>query len=160
MPDPSGPPASPGPSGPSGPSAPSPQVRLVSWDTHQRDLLHVRRIVFIDEQAVPEDEEIDGRDPDCAHALVTVDGAPVATGRLLPDGHIGRMAVLATQRGHGLVGLVLEALCAEARRRGHPLVVLAAQTHAIPFYGKHGFRVYGDVFDDAGIPHRWMDRAP
>ncbi|MCO4770010.1 MAG: GNAT family N-acetyltransferase [Deltaproteobacteria bacterium] len=132
----------------------------VPWETHQAALLAIRFEVFVEGQDVPLDEEVDGLDPDCVHVLVlTDDGEPVATGRLLPDAHIGRMAVRAPWRGKGLGGAVLEALVRVAGARGDDTVVLAAQTHAIPFYARHGFRVYGPVFDDAGIDHRWMDRA-
>lgn len=131
----------------------------VAWGTHEAPLLAVRFEVFVEGQDVPLDEEVDGKDPDCVHVLAEADdGSPIATGRLLPDGHIGRMAVRDAWRGKGIGGAVLEALVDIARDRGHDLVVLAAQTHAIPFYAAHGFRVYGELFDDAGIPHRWMDR--
>ena len=131
----------------------------VPWTSHEEALLAIRFEVFVEGQNVPHDEEVDGLDPDCVHVLVEADdGTAVATGRLLPDAHIGRMAVREPWRGQGLGGAVLEALVSAARKRGDPKVVLAAQTHAIPFYARHGFRVYGPVFDDAGIPHRWMDR--
>jgi len=131
----------------------------VLWATHEAPMLEVRFEVFVEGQDVPLDEEVDGKDPDCVHVLAEADdGTPIATGRLLPDGHIGRMAVRDAWRGKGIGGAVLEALVEIAGQRGHDLVVLAAQTHAIPFYAAHGFRVYGGIFDDAGIPHRWMDR--
>ena len=131
----------------------------VPWTSHGEVLLAIRFEVFVEGQNVPRDEEVDGLDPDCIHVLAEDDdGTAVATGRLLPDAHIGRMAVREPWRGKGLGGAVLEALVSAARKRGDARVVLAAQTHAIPFYARHGFRVYGPVFDDAGIPHRWMDR--
>ncbi len=131
----------------------------VPWASHEEVLLAIRFEVFVEGQNVPHDEEVDGLDPDCVHVLVEADdGSAVATGRLLPDAHIGRMAVREPWRGKGIGGAVLEALVGAARERGEAKVVLAAQTHAIPFYSRHGFRVYGPVFDDAGIPHRWMDR--
>jgi predicted GNAT family N-acyltransferase len=134
-------------------------LRLARWADDEDALLAVRYEVFVVGQAVPLDEEVDGEDPGCVHVLAhDVAGEPIATGRLLPDAHIGRMAVRAPFRGKGIGGAVLEALVELARQRGDTLVVLAAQTHAIPFYAAHGFRVYGPVFDDAGIPHRWMDR--
>lgn len=135
-------------------------LREVTWADHRDALLTVRLEVFVDEQKVPLDEEVDDHDPVSVHLLIEDDGAPVATGRLTPDGHIGRMAVRKDWRGQGLGGRILEALVARADRDGMPRVVLAAQTHAIPFYEKHGFRAYGEEFPDAGIPHRWMDRRP
>jgi predicted GNAT family N-acyltransferase len=83
----------------------------------------------------------------------------VGTGRLLPDGHIGRMAVLKTHRARGVGGAILKALIAEARRRGMHEVVLSAQTHALEFYRKHGFEARGAAYMEAGIPHREMRRA-
>ena len=143
----------------------------VSIVRSQADLLAalaVRRSVFIEEQSVPEDLEIDEHDRDPAtlttavHVLARSNGVAVATGRLLLDhpagehAHIGRVAVLSEYRGRGLGRLVMEALQDEARRRGLPGITLAAQLHAIGFYERLGYRVYGDVFLDAGIEHRWM----
>ena len=134
-----------------------------------QDALSVRRRVFIEEQRVPEEEEIDAhdRDPavvmDCVHVVVYVDGVAVATGRLLLDGpaeenaHIGRVAVLADRRRHGVGREVMLALQEVARQRGLPGITLAAQTHAIGFYERLGYVVRGPVFLDAGIEHRWMD---
>jgi predicted GNAT family N-acyltransferase len=135
------------------------------------DALSVRRRVFIEEQAVPEDIEIDEHDADpstvtdCLHVIVYLDGAPVATGRLLLDGpddeypHIGRVAVLAERRRHGVGQALMLALQDLARERGLPGITLAAQTHAIGFYERLGYVVRDDVFLDAGIEHRWMDLA-
>ena len=133
------------------------------------EALFVRRRVFIEEQSVPEEEEIDGHDADPArvssavHVLGRLAGAPVATGRLLveyPPGHnahAGRVAVLAAYRRRGLGRQIMLALHALARDRGFPGITLAAQTHAIPFYERLGYAVRGPVFLDAGIEHRWMD---
>jgi ElaA protein len=134
-----------------------------------QEALAVRRAVFIEEQAVPETLEIDDHDGDPAtvstavHVLVRHNGAAVATGRLLLDGpasenaHIGRVAVLRECRGRGFGRAVMLALQQEAQKRGCPGITLAAQLHAIGFYERLGYTVYGDVFLDAGIEHRWMD---
>jgi predicted GNAT family N-acyltransferase len=96
----------------------------------------------------------------CRHAIARdAGGRVVATGRLLPDGHIGRMAVRRAARGAGVGGAVLQALIAEAARRGLREVALAAQTHALDFYLRHGFEAVGEVFMEAGIPHRAMRRT-
>jgi len=93
------------------------------------------------------------------HAVAyDADGQPIATGRLLPDGHIGRMAVRKSARGQGIGGQVLQALLDEARRQGYGQLVLHAQTHAVDFYRKHGFAVEGEEFMEAGISHRLMTR--
>ncbi len=78
---------------------------------------------------------------------------------LLADGHIGRMAVLAAARGQGTGGAILEALMSRARARGMTQVVLNAQTHAAPFYARHGFAPCGEAFMEAGIPHVEMRRS-
>lgn len=117
----------------------------------------VRFTVFVEEQKVPAAIELDEFDPYCVHALA-IDGRGdvIGTGRLLPDGHIGRMAVLRHARGRGVGGALLRALMQAASERGDRKVMLSAQTHAIPFYERFGFVAAGDEYDDAGIPHRGM----
>nr|WP_290443924.1 GNAT family N-acetyltransferase [Halomonas sp. Ps84H-12] len=116
----------------------------------------IRRIVFIDEQQVPQEEEWDGRDTECLHFLATLNGEPVGTARLLPDGHIGRVAVLSSARGTGIGYQLMEAAIKAAREAGHSHAALSAQLHALAFYERLGFVAHGDVFMDAGIPHREM----
>ncbi|WP_136253864.1 GNAT family N-acetyltransferase [Onishia niordana] len=116
----------------------------------------IRRVVFIEEQAVPIEEEWDGRDGDCLHFLAWRGTTPLGTARLLPDGHVGRVAVLAEARGLGIGVALMHASIEAARSHGHAHVELAAQTHALPFYERLGFVAFGDEFLDAGIPHRNM----
>ncbi|HEU0073467.1 MAG TPA: GNAT family N-acetyltransferase [Dehalococcoidia bacterium] len=142
-------------------------VRVTTIDEMQQALA-VRRRVFIEEQRVPEDLEIDEHDADPAavttalHVLVRLEGEPIATGRLLlaPDGghlHIGRVAVLAGQRRLGVGRTVMLALHDLARETKTASITLAAQLHAIGFYERLGYTARDDVFLDAGIEHRWMD---
>ncbi|MFN2409927.1 MAG: GNAT family N-acetyltransferase [Halomonas sp.] len=126
------------------------------WQTLGDIASHIRRVVFIDEQQVPKEEEWDGQDPACHHFLAYLDGNPVGTARLLPDGHIGRVAVLAKARGAGIGGQLMAAAIATAQRVGHPEVALSSQLHALAFYERLGFVAHGEVFMDAGIPHREM----
>lgn len=134
-------------------------IRLLSWDDAREEASRIRFTVFVEEQKVPAEIELDEHDAACLHALATdAAGRVVGTGRLLPDGHIGRMAVLREWRGRGAGGALLEHLVARARAHGHALARLNAQVHAIPFYEAHGFAACGDVFDEAGIPHRAMSR--
>ena len=83
----------------------------------------------------------------------------MGTGRLLPDGHIGRMAVLKGWRGQGVVGLMLARLVEQARARGDREVALSAQVHAVPFYRRHGFVEEGAEYLEAGIRHQAMRKA-
>lgn len=132
------------------------EIREGGWAALGAAASEIRRLVFIEEQRVPEEEEWDGLDPDCLHFLALHRGEPVGTARLLPDGHIGRVAVLSRARGLGAGALLMRAAIDAARRHGHPSVELAAQTHALPFYARLGFEAFGDEFMDAGIPHRNM----
>ena len=141
---------------------PQEDYRLVvdTWAVCRQDATQVRYDVFVMEQNVPLDEELDSRDADCLHAVAySPDGLPVGTGRLLPDGHIGRMAVRRPYRGQGVGAMLLKCLVEEARQRGHRQLELAAQLHAMGFYSAHGFIAEGPVFLDAGIEHRNMRRS-
>lgn len=134
-----------------------------------REALAVRLRVFVEEQGVPLEEEVDGHDIDPAanlsavHVVGRLDGAAIATGRLLLDQaagelpHIGRVAVLEEHRRSGYGTAVMAALQDEARARGFRGVTLAAQLHAVPFYEVLGYIAHGPVFLDAGIEHRQMD---
>ena len=118
----------------------------------------IRYEVFVEEQKVPAEEEIDAYDPLSIHAIAWSNGQAAGCGRLLPDGHIGRMAVLKSFRGLGVGGLVLQHLMARALQRGDHEVVLSAQTHAIGFYEKFDFVAEGAEYLDCNIPHRDMRR--
>lgn len=121
----------------------------------------IRLAVFVDEQRVPFEEELDEHDRDAFHVLAWLDERPVGTGRLVIEGEggrIGRMAVLPAARGAGVGSAALGELLAEARRRGLRAVHLAAQLHARPFYARFGFVAGGPHFRDAGIWHQRMER--
>ena len=129
-------------------------LRFGDWNAMQADAKPIRMAVFVLEQNVPAELEMDERDAVCLHAVAyDAVGKPLGTGRLLPDGHIGRMAVLAGARGSGIGGAILRGLMEKARERGDGKVVLSAQTHAAEFYLAHGFAMAGEVFHEAGIPH-------
>lgn len=121
--------------------------------------LAIRRAVFIEEQAVPEELEVDGLDGEATHLLATLDGRPVGTARLLAKGgtgKIGRVAVLREARGRGIGAALIRRAVEELRARGLARAKLGSQVHAIPFYEELGFVAEGPVYDDAGIPHRDM----
>ena len=133
------------------------RVKLVDWVDAEPLIRPVRETVFIHEQAVPEELEWDGLDPQCAHVLAWNDQADaIGTARMQANGTIGRMAVLKDWRGRGAGRALLEALLDCAVRQGLTRVTLSAQTHAIGFYERAGFHVVGELFIDAGIPHRKM----
>lgn len=122
----------------------------------------IRRRVFIEEQNVPEELELDDLDATAVHLLAVQDGRPVGTARLLIEGEsakIGRVAVLPEMRGTRAGAALMRAALDELRARGVTKAKLGAQTHAIGFYEKLGFTVHGPEYDDAGIPHRDMSRS-
>jgi predicted GNAT family N-acyltransferase len=134
-------------------------VRILAWPDAEVEAMRVRDAVFVVEQGVPPEIERDEWDQRSDHALAfDRDGRVVGTGRLLPDGHIGRMAVLPEWRGQGVGSRILASLVARAHERGMKRVVLNAQTQAVPFYARHGFAAFGDAFMEAGIPHVAMVR--
>lgn len=136
------------------------EVRLLDWARARAAARPVREAVFVHEQGVPLALEYDEHDPVCDHALaLDTDGTPIGTGRLLPDGRIGRMAVLPTARGRGVGAAILACLVARARERGMTEVVLSAQTHAVPFYARFGFVAEGEPYEEAGMPHVKMRRS-
>lgn len=137
-------------------SVPKFTVRQADWKRDGAALKHVRETVFIVEQRVPAALEWDDFDTASEHALAEADGSPIGTGRLLPDGHIGRLAVLAEWRGRGVGTAMFELLLSLARQRGLRRIQLNAQTRALEFYARFGFRAEGLEFDDAGILHRRM----
>ena len=132
-------------------------VGRATWVADNVALAAIRREVFVVEQRVPESEEWDDRDAVSEHVIARAsDGKAIGTGRLLPDGHIGRMAVLKPWRGRGVGSALLSELIAMARERGFAETRLHAQTHALAFYRKHRYTPLGDEFMEAGIPHYEM----
>lgn len=140
-------------------------ISIVSNAQDLQRCFAIRRAVFVQEQNVPEEEEWDGRDAECTHFLAFSDATvpePVGTARLCEyeDGSakIQRVAVLSHARRAGVGRLLMTAVEQEAVRRGFDAVHLSAQTTSIPFYERLGYLAFGDVFDDAGIPHRNMEK--
>jgi predicted GNAT family N-acyltransferase len=129
-------------------------VQILPWSEARDTARAIRYAVFVEEQGVPVELEWDDQDEPSWHAVAYADdGTPVATGRLLPDGHIGRMAVLASARGGGVGATVLQALMGKAVELGYGELVLNAQAHAAPFYERAGFATSGEPFEEAGIAH-------
>jgi predicted GNAT family N-acyltransferase len=129
-------------------------ISLVSWHDGEPLLRAVRETVFIREQGIPEELEWDGLDEDCRHALaLSLQGEAIGCGRMLANGHIGRIAVLPQWREQRLGTAIMETLLAEASAQGLSRVDVDAQTQAMPFYRSLGFVEQGEVFMDAGLPH-------
>ena len=135
------------------------RIELMGWEQARTIAGPIRFAIFVGEQKVPPGIELDDKDADCIHAIAYDEaGTAVGTGRLLPDGHIGRMAVVKDWRRRGVGAAILEALTGEARKRGHAEVVLSAQLQALEFYRGHGFTAEGKVYEEAGILHQQMRR--
>jgi predicted GNAT family N-acyltransferase len=149
------------------------QVRLAREAVEVAEAYAIRSEVFVGEQGVPVDLELDDLDGAADHFLAYDDaGLPVGAGRLVieapgfegapdstePVGHLGRLAVLGVARGSGLGIALVAAIERRAVERGLALVALSAQTHAVGFYERLGYAAHGPEFDDAGLPHRWMTR--
>jgi predicted GNAT family N-acyltransferase len=147
-------------------------VTLVEDEAARSAAYAIRFEVFVDEQRVPPELELDELDVTADHMLVLAGGTPVATGRLVteppgfehldaalgPVAHLGRIAVRAPHRGTGVGVAVVRALEERAVAAGLAVAYLSGQVVAIGFYERLGYAAYGEVFDDAGIPHRHMTR--
>jgi len=132
------------------------KIELLDWPAARDEAQRIRFAVFVEEQRVPPELEMDEHDAKCLHALAFSDGRAIGTGRLLPDGHIGRVAVLRQWRGHGAGRALLRQLIEAARQRGDGEVMLSAQVHALGFYRAEGFEPEGPVYEEAGIDHQVM----
>ena len=135
-------------------------LRLVlgAWAELREDAEPVRRAVFVHEQGCDETREFDVFDAASLHCVAYRGEEPVGTGRLLPAGRIGRMAVTAAHRRRGIASRILERLVAAAAARGDAQLVLHAQVAVADFYRRHGFRSEGKHFDEEGIAHVVMRR--
>ena len=137
------------------------RIEQASWDNPvERDaMIGLRREVFVVEQEVPVELELDGADSECRHLLAfDSEGRPIGTARMEADGHIGRIAVVKSSRRRSVGSQLVEALVESARQAGLTSVDLDSQVHALGFYQKLGFEPRGDVFMEAGIPHQAMLR--
>ena len=133
------------------------EIRIVDWDRYSETLSSLRHTVFVEEQGVPIELELDGEDATARHAAAfSDDGRLVGTGRMLASGKIGRMAVSQSMRRQGIGRALLDTLVAEAKRLKFEEVSLGAQLPAVAFYERAGFEAYGDIFLDAGIDHKMM----
>ena len=136
------------------------RVDAVDYAADRDALRTVREAVFVREQGVPLELELDAQDPDCLHVLARdADDRPIGTGRLTPAHTLGRMAVLPEWRGRGVGAAMLAALTDLARERRWNALELHAQVDAIGFYVRHGYLPIGPRFMEAGIEHQSMRRS-
>ncbi len=131
---------------------------VADWDNNKAQLQWLRQTVFVEEQGVSREDEWDEHDVSAIHFLtLNSDGEPIATGRLLPSGQFGRMAVLQSQRGHGIGAQLLQFVLQWAEASHYPRLFLHAQSSAIGFYEKHGFVITSEPYEEAGIIHQNME---
>jgi len=136
------------------------RVELKSWEEARAAAAPIRYAVFLEEKDAPPGVELDEMDPQSVHALAFDEtGKAVGTGRLLPDGQIGRLVVLKDWRRRGIGDAIIEALTEEARKRGYPDVAISAPLQAAEFYRGHGFVAEGKVFREAGMLQQKMRKA-
>lgn len=136
------------------------RLEVGSWEDLFYEAQHIREEVFIKEQKVPAHLEFDAVDAVSLHVVVFDEhDDAVGTGRLMPNMHIGRVAVLPSHRGLGIGVRIVEQLLDAAEKRDDGSVVLHAQTHAQAFYEKFGFVAEGSDFLEVGIPHIVMRRV-
>ncbi|MES9888827.1 MAG: GNAT family N-acetyltransferase [Candidatus Sedimenticola sp. 6PFRAG1] len=134
------------------------EIRQANWPEDLPALRQVREEVFIREQGVPPDLEWDDDDPEAIHLLAEdTNKRPIGTVRLLPDGQIGRMAVVSSWRNRGIGGRLICHLLESTDKQRFPRLFLNAQTQAVSFYRRFGFAEQGEVFMEAGIPHLRME---
>jgi hypothetical protein len=132
---------------------------ICDYESHTENICAIRYEVFVDEQNVPEELEIDGLDGKAKHVLTFVDDVPIGTGRILSDGHIGRVAVLKNYRGLGIGKSIMKELIKCAQDMSLEKVWLSSQWHAHSFYLDLGFVCVGEVYKEAGIEHIKMFRV-
>jgi predicted GNAT family N-acyltransferase len=136
------------------------KILIKPWNEAQAEAFPIRSEVFIKEQGVPAELELDEFDPSAKHALAYQGEKCIGTGRLVHLGNgqaqIGRMAILAPFRGKGAGKLILSELMDLAKLEGASSLILHAQVAAMPFYEKLGFQAEGSSYEEAGIAHRNM----
>jgi predicted GNAT family N-acyltransferase len=132
------------------------RIDCSNWQINGEWASTIRRSVFVQEQGIDESEEWDEHDADSTHAVAWLGAHPVGTARLLPEGKIGRMAVLPKFRSQGIGRAMLLAMLAVAKEKNLPQVRLSAQQQAIGFYSRHGFVPLGEPHMEVGIAHQWM----
>ena len=126
------------------------------WSEHSDEITHIRNIVFVKEQCVPKNIEMDGKDVDCNHFLICKKNEPIGTARLQSGGKIERVSILKTERKKGLGTKLMKFIINSARKKDLEKVYLHSQMDSIDFYKSLGFQTKGGMFQEAGIKHVLM----
>ena len=134
------------------------KARIVHYNEYGDQIRNIRIDVFIKEQGVPRELEFDGLDSAAIHCIVFDEDLVVGTGRMLPDGHIGRIAVKKTYRGKGIGKMIMKSLIDKAIKMQFTEVWLSSQYYAKDFYKKLGFIEIGDIYKEADIDHIKMKK--
>jgi predicted GNAT family N-acyltransferase len=138
------------------------EIKVADNNIMYNQCLEIRKRVFVEEQNVPMDREVDEYEDTATHILL-IDDEPIGTVRYRPASEdmikVERMAVLPEERGRKLGFKLMEFVHDHAREHGYTRAKLGAQVHAIDFYRKLGYTVSSDEFEDAGIPHVYMEKA-
>ncbi|KOP81772.1 GNAT family N-acetyltransferase [Cytobacillus solani] len=135
------------------------EVKIVSNDNQLQEAFSIRKKVFVEEQQVPLEEEIDQYEDEAVHFLLYDQNLPIGAGRFRPVdgfGKVERICVLEDHRKSGSGKAIMDKIEEYGKREGYKKLKLNAQTHAIPFYNKLGYEIVSEEFLDAGIPHRTM----
>lgn len=139
------------------------RVNIATTDREREDAFYVRRKVFVDEQMVPLNLELDELDETADHFVVYTENIPIGAGRIrestLGIGKVERVCVLPEYRGKNIGVLVMQALEEHATNKGFNKIILNAQSYAVPFYEKIGYLITSPEFMDADIPHRAMEKS-
>jgi predicted GNAT family N-acyltransferase len=138
------------------------KVIKVTSENELKDAYSVRKEVFVEEQNVPLEEEIDQFEEEAAHFVLYDGDLPAGAGRFrIVDGKgkVERICVLSSYRKKGAGQLIMNAIEDYAHGQDIHTLKLNAQTHAIPFYEKLGYSVVSEEFLDAGIPHKTMEKS-
>jgi predicted GNAT family N-acyltransferase len=138
---------------------PTISVNILPWEQAQSQAYPIRLAVFVKEQGVPEELELDEEDPLAWHAIAKLNGQVIGTARLKKDGKIGRMAVIQAYRRQGVASAMMNVLLKFGRQHGINQFYLHAQIEALPFYERFGFVANGPVFNEAGIAHQIMRKV-
>ena len=127
-----------------------------NWSEHSDDITRIRDRVFIQEQAVPKNIEVDGKDSECIHFLIFNESVPIGTARIKKDGKIERVSILKNHRRKGLGYQLMKFIINNAQEKGLERIYLHSQMDSIEFYKSLKFIQKGEAFKEAGIDHVLM----